>query len=324
MDADLDLLLTAVYVTADDLLPEKPERQAKRHRRGGRHAVRRASDHGHTVRPAFLDGRAQASAPPVPEDPRPGRLLQAPPAAGGHAGVADAGVRQPEPGVLRRSAARRLHPGRVRQKPRDGQALGARATPPTTATAAATPASSGAFGCTHLRPRRHPQSRHGRLPQTRRARGRAGAAGPHAPRGRRDADRRQGLRRTGIRPGRQPTWTPRSSDPAARTSPARAHTSPRSASASSASSGAARAPSPSSATAPAPSQASESASCNACSPSPPPSPSTTNSAAPAAHSSTTRLTRGINHLGPREQPPAARYGGSHMYHQVPEVRWRTS
>ncbi len=29
MDADLDLLLTAVYVTADDLLPEKPE-NAKR------------------------------------------------------------------------------------------------------------------------------------------------------------------------------------------------------------------------------------------------------------------------------------------------------
>jgi hypothetical protein len=25
MDADLDLLLTAVYVTADDLLPYKPE-----------------------------------------------------------------------------------------------------------------------------------------------------------------------------------------------------------------------------------------------------------------------------------------------------------
>jgi len=29
MDADLDLLLTAVYVTADDLLPEKPK-NAKR------------------------------------------------------------------------------------------------------------------------------------------------------------------------------------------------------------------------------------------------------------------------------------------------------
>ena len=50
MDADLDLLLTAVYVTADDLLPEKAgERQAKRHRRGGRHALRRAGDHGNTV-----------------------------------------------------------------------------------------------------------------------------------------------------------------------------------------------------------------------------------------------------------------------------------
>src|ERR1022692_2884528 len=30
MDADLDLLLTAVYVTADDLLPEKPKNAARR------------------------------------------------------------------------------------------------------------------------------------------------------------------------------------------------------------------------------------------------------------------------------------------------------
>ncbi len=29
MDADLDLLLTAVYVTADDLLPEKPENASR-------------------------------------------------------------------------------------------------------------------------------------------------------------------------------------------------------------------------------------------------------------------------------------------------------
>ena len=50
MDADLDLLLTAVYVTADDLLPEKAEeRQAKRHRRRGRDAVRGAGDHGNPV-----------------------------------------------------------------------------------------------------------------------------------------------------------------------------------------------------------------------------------------------------------------------------------
>jgi hypothetical protein len=46
MDADLDLLLTAVYVTADDLLPERPE---KRHRRGGRHALRCPGDHGDPV-----------------------------------------------------------------------------------------------------------------------------------------------------------------------------------------------------------------------------------------------------------------------------------
>ena len=50
MDADLDLLLTAVYVTADDLLPDEAGRTpAKRHRRGGRHALRRAGDHGDPV-----------------------------------------------------------------------------------------------------------------------------------------------------------------------------------------------------------------------------------------------------------------------------------
>ena len=30
MDADLDLLLTTVFVTADDLLPERPENAARR------------------------------------------------------------------------------------------------------------------------------------------------------------------------------------------------------------------------------------------------------------------------------------------------------
>jgi hypothetical protein len=40
MDADLDLLLTAVYVTADDLLPRGRGTHEKRHRRGSRHALR--------------------------------------------------------------------------------------------------------------------------------------------------------------------------------------------------------------------------------------------------------------------------------------------
>jgi hypothetical protein len=72
-----------------------------------------------------------------------------------------------------------------------------------------------------------------------------------------------------------------------RTSRVVAHTSRRSASASSRSSGPARTSSPSNAMAQEHSPGSESASFNASSPSPPPSRSTTNSPAPAAHSSTT-------------------------------------
>jgi hypothetical protein len=75
-----------------------------------------------------------------------------------------------------------------------------------------------------------------------------------------------------------------SSDPPAKTSPATGRTWPRSASASSRSSGPAKTSWASNATAPAPSTASESASANASSRSPPRSHSTTDSAAPADRS----------------------------------------
>ena len=101
MDADLDLLLTAVYVTADDLLPERPE-NAKR-------SVTDAEVVTLCVAQAimgipsdrrFLAVARKASAPPVPNAPRPARLLQAPPAPERHVGVAAGRLRQPEPGVL--------------------------------------------------------------------------------------------------------------------------------------------------------------------------------------------------------------------------------
>ena len=165
MDADLDLLLTAVYVTADDLLPETAgERQAKRHRRGGRRRLRRPGDHGDTVRPTLPEGRLQASAPPVPEDSRPVRLPQAPPPAGGHPRVADGGLRRLKPRFLRRSAACRFHPGRVRQKPRDGQALGVGEMPPATGIAPATRWFFGAFGCTRSSPPTEPPEQSHWLP----------------------------------------------------------------------------------------------------------------------------------------------------------------
>jgi hypothetical protein len=69
MDADLDLLLTAVYVTADDLLPCKPgERQAKRHRRGGRHALRCPGDHGVPTSLSEAEGNIAGSG--IPSDRR--------------------------------------------------------------------------------------------------------------------------------------------------------------------------------------------------------------------------------------------------------------
>ena len=101
MDADLDLLLTAVYVTADDLLPERQNNAARR--------VTDAEVITLCVAQAIMgipsDGRFRAVAgkrlshlfPPVAPT---ARLLQTPPPAGAHAGVADGDVRQPEPRVL--------------------------------------------------------------------------------------------------------------------------------------------------------------------------------------------------------------------------------
>ena len=136
-------------------------------------------------------------------------------------------------------------------------------------------------------PGRHPARAHAGLAQTRRARGRTRTARPLPPRT--AAKHCSATRATPAASSPKPsaTSTPRSSGPAAKTSPATDPTSPRSGNGSSRSSGPAKTCSPSNATAPAPSTASENASSNASSASPPASPSTTNSAAPAAHSSTT-------------------------------------
>ena len=74
MLADLDLLLTAVFATADDLLPDAgQERQAKRDRCGGRHARGRAGDHGCPVRSRVPRGRAARACghliPRLPQQP---------------------------------------------------------------------------------------------------------------------------------------------------------------------------------------------------------------------------------------------------------------
>jgi len=101
MDADLDLLLIAVYVTADDLLPEKPG-NAKR-------SVTDAEVITLCVAQAIMGipsdrrvpgGRFRAAGSSVSAPASPAGLLQAPPQAHRHAGVADGGLRQPEPRLL--------------------------------------------------------------------------------------------------------------------------------------------------------------------------------------------------------------------------------
>lgn len=178
------------------------------------------------------------------------------------------------------------HASGVRQKPRDRQAQPARRRRRLRILPQPQPFLLGFSAARHLRARRDSQGRHGRLAQTRRARRRAGTAGAHASPRRRDADRRQGLRRRSLRSSSQRDVR---HDPAP-TAQGRARQRPHLAPIR---------------------QRIESIFCSckgtltlerhgartlaglrerilsACSPSPPPSPSTTNSADPAAHSPTT-------------------------------------
>jgi len=124
MDADLDLLLTVVYVTADDLLPHKPE-NAKR-------SVTDTEVLTLFVAQAIMgipsDRRLLAVAskylrhlfPKIPAQPgyfkRRRRLTDT-------LGVADERLRISEPWLLWRSTARGLNASGVRAQPRDGQAL---------------------------------------------------------------------------------------------------------------------------------------------------------------------------------------------------------
>ena len=237
-------------------------------------------------------GRAQAARALVPAAARAARVLQAPPAAGGHDRVADGRVREREPGLLRRSAADRLHPGRVRPQPRDRQALRSSADAADYGYCAShSPLLLGLPVARDLRPRRHPTGAAARLAEDRRTRSRPRAARPLPPPRRRDRCSATRATPAASSPPPSANATPRSSARAAKTNPATGPTSRRSANASSRSSGPAKTSSPSNATAPAPSPASANASSPASAASPPPSPSTTNSDAQAVHSSTTAPNR---------------------------------
>ena len=101
MDADLDLLLTTVYVTADDLLPEGPK-----------NVMRRVTDAevvtlavaqaimGIPSDRRFLAVAAKRLSHLFPVIPQQSRVLETSPPADRELGVADGHVRQPEPRVL--------------------------------------------------------------------------------------------------------------------------------------------------------------------------------------------------------------------------------
>jgi hypothetical protein len=100
MDADLDLLLTTMFVTADDLLPERQNNAARR--------VTDAEVVTLCVAQAIMgipwDRRllavaAKRLAQLFPRLPKQPGYFKTPPPAGRHAGVADGHLRQPKSGL---------------------------------------------------------------------------------------------------------------------------------------------------------------------------------------------------------------------------------
>ena len=198
MDADLDLLLRTAFVTADDLLPERTK-----------NAARWVTDAevvtlclaqtimGIPFRSAVSRGRGQTAGASVCRTARAAWVLQAPPPTGGQVGVADGRVREPEPRLPRGSAADRLHPGAVRPIARDGQPLGHQpaARRARKRVRLAFPVLLGNAAAPDLRSGWHPARLGAGLPEDRRTRGGPDPAGPLPPARRRDADRREGIRR---------------------------------------------------------------------------------------------------------------------------------
>jgi hypothetical protein len=149
MDADLDLLLIAVYCTVDDLLPERAE-----------NARRRITDQEVItlcIAQALLDCRSDDQFLAIAARrlvhlfaalPERSAFSQAPAApVGGHRGP-DRGVRPPQPPLLRRAGARRLHAGGVRAQPRDDTPQPTRRRRRLRLLRQPQPLLLGAFGCT--------------------------------------------------------------------------------------------------------------------------------------------------------------------------------
>ena len=288
MLADLDLLLIAVFCTADDLLPE-PAKNARRILTDAEVVTLCVAQAimGITSDARFLKGARKQLAHLFPLLPNRTRLPEASRAAQRHDRGADGRVRERQPRLPRRPGAGRLDPGRVRPQHRDNPAQPARRRRRLRLLRQPQPLLLGLPPARPVRPGRHPTRAAAHLAQDTRTRGLPHAA-PTLPTRRAPVrDRRQRLRRPRVRTARRQTRRhDRPAPPQRRTRPA-APTSRRSGNGSNRSSRPAKTCSPSNATAPAPSTASEPASEYASSPSPPRSASTTASAAHHAPSSTT-------------------------------------
>ena len=161
MDADLDTLATALYVRTDDLLKASPDRAPWRPTVGIAPKISDAELITLAVMQALLGHTSEARwlryarshlrhlFPYLPQQSGYNkRLRRWAPTIGWLVGVL---ARDTTP-VDRRRVGGRLHPGRVRAAP--GRPCSARTWPggPSTATAPATPGSSGGCGCTWCAP----------------------------------------------------------------------------------------------------------------------------------------------------------------------------
>ena len=209
MLADLDLLFTIVFCIADDFLPSRRKRAEKDHRRRDRDTVRGTGDDGHGLRCTVRRGRPESGCGICSRRcPTRDALHKRRIRLSGQIEALIAAFRAPEPRVLRRSAAGRLHPGRVRPLARNRQARRAvqprrrahrrrrlrllrQPQPPLLRVSAARP----------VRPRRHPTGAGADHPEDRRE-ARLPADGRPlrtSARSSADPDRRQELPRQGLR-----------------------------------------------------------------------------------------------------------------------------
>ena len=161
MDADLDTLATALYVRTDELLKAAPERAPWRPKVGIAPKISDAELITLAVMQALLGYTSEARwlrytrahlrhlFPYLPKQPGYNKRLRR---LGATIGWLVGVLARDTTAVDRRRVGGRLDPGRVRPVPRDGRRARTWPGGPSTATAPATPGSSGGCGCTCCAP----------------------------------------------------------------------------------------------------------------------------------------------------------------------------